>query len=184
MDFAGAFHRDEGERGRDEDEVARPGAGKKRPRLEAHASSRIVEIIDDERVLAAIRDDDTLSVRREADGGGEIRSCRVLDRIYKIDRIFKCRERIKSAETFVGRPRKRRNEVAKFRDEESEPPIGMEDEMARPGTGGSGLEDATRRIFHDFVQPQVADGIAGTIGERQRLMAVRLVLTREIRTCI
>ena len=58
----------------------------------------------------------------------------------------------------------------------------MEEQMARACTSGRSIEHAPRRILDDLVEPEIYDAIPLPVRSRNRLMAVRLVLTRQIRT--
>ena len=58
----------------------------------------------------------------------------------------------------------------------------MEKQMARARTRRQSPKHASRRIFHNLVKPEVYDTIPLPVGSWNRLMAMRFVLARQIRS--
>jgi hypothetical protein len=90
--------------------------------------------------------------------------------------------RVDNLEAVGGRPRKRRDEVAEFVHEKREVSIRMEQQMARPRIDRRSTEHPPRRIFDNLIKPEVDYAVALPVWHRNRLMAMRFVLARQIRS--
>ena len=72
------------------------------------------------------------------------------------------------------------DEVAKLVDEERAPSVRVEREVARAGAERRGGEARPGGIRDDLVEPEVHDAVRRAVWRRQRLVAVRLVLSRQV----
>ena len=89
---------------------------------------------------------------------------------------------VDNLETFGGRPRKRRDQVAEFAYEKREASIRMEKQMTRARTRRQSPEHPPRRIFDYLIKPEIYDTIPLPVGSWNRLMAMRTTLARQIRS--